>query len=307
MKRFTDYIHHFFIPRERNNYKAKALHTHMLSSYLLFFLAFGFFVSQINTTSNVLGYATDISVDKLFRLTNEEREKEGLQALTYNDQLAEAAGKKANDMFTQNYWAHYAPDGTTPWSFILGSGYKYEYAGENLAKNFLFSDGVVEAWMKSPTHRENIMRDEYREVGFAVANGVLNGEETTLVVQMFGTPLGGVPQVEASETKQAVEAAPAAAGKEVIAAPEKKTAPASQLENKLLVEESKIQPSYSKILFNGNILFIVFLIVAFLLDLFVAVKLNIIHMRIGGKTLIHILFLAFILTGLLIIANGKIL
>jgi hypothetical protein len=306
MKRFNHFIHHFFIPRERNNYKAKALHSHMLSSYLLFFIAFGFFVSQINLShDNVLGYATDISVDKLFRLTNEEREKEGLSQLKYNDQLAEAANKKANDMYTQNYWAHYAPDGSTPWSFILGSGYKYEYAGENLAKNFLFSDGVVEAWMKSPTHRENIMRDEYSEVGFAVVNGVLNGEETTLVVQMFGTPLGGVPQVQASEPDGDKAVAPAANGQQVIQTPEKKVIPAAQ--SKILVEDSKIQPSYSKVLYNGNLLFIVFLIVAFLLDLFVAVKLNIIHMRVGGKTLIHVLFLAFILTGLLIVANGKIL
>ncbi len=305
MKGLIDHIHHFFVPKHKNNYKAKALHIHMLASYMLFFLAFGFIVNQVQSLNNVLGYATDISVEKLYQLTNAEREKQGLAPLSYNDQLASAAQKKAEDMFAQNYWSHYAPDGTTPWSFILGSGYKYEYAGENLAKNFMFSDGVVEAWMKSPTHRENILRKEYNEIGFAIVNGVLNGEETTLVVQMFGTPLGGVSQVQAAEPQNPIQEA-------VIEKPETAQAKEPQYSvssnnNKILAEESASKPSYTRFLFNSNILFIVFLIVAFLLDLFVAVKLNIIHLRVGGKTLIHVMFLAFILTGLLLIAQGKIL
>ena len=40
--------------------------------------------------------------------------------------------------------------------------------------------------MASPTHMENVMRKDYKDIGFAVVNGVLAGEETTLVVQMFG-------------------------------------------------------------------------------------------------------------------------
>lgn len=307
MKKVYDYIHHFFIPRERNNYRAKALHVHMLASYLLFFLAFGFIVNQVNSTQgNVLGYATDITIEKLFQLTNEQRQTEGLSELSYNDTLAQAAEAKGNDMFSKNYWAHYAPDGTTPWSFILGAGYKYEYAGENLAKNFMFSDGVVEAWMNSPTHRENILRKEYSEVGFAVVNGMLNGEETTLVVQMFGTPLGGVSAVQAAEPQKEV-VVDTAKQKEPVKAVAQQNNTAPNVGTKILAEEVSSQPSWSKALFNGNVIFILFLIAAFLLDLFVAVKLNIIHLRVGGKTLIHVLFLSFILTGLLIVVQGKIL
>ncbi len=305
MKGLIDHIHHFFVPKHKNNYKAQALHIHMLASYMLFFLAFGFIVNQVQSLNNVLGYATDISVEKLYELTNAEREKEGLSPLSYNEKLAAAAQKKAEDMFAKNYWSHYAPDGTTPWSFILGSGYKYEYAGENLAKNFMFTDGVVDAWMKSPTHRENIMRKEYNEIGFAIANGVLNGEETTLVVQMFGTPLGGFSQVQAAEPQNPVQAV-AEEKPEVAKAQEPEYLIASN-NNKILAEEAAAQPSYTKFLFNSNVLFIAFLIAAFILDLFVAVKLNIIHLRVGGKTLFHVLFLSFILAGLLIVAQGKIL
>lgn len=305
--RASHHIHHFFLPKEKNNFKARVLHIRMLAAYMLFFLGTGLIISQVNVRNdNVLGYATDITVEKLLTLTNEERKKEGLEPLTFNDKLAVAASKKADDMFTQNYWAHYAPDGTTPWSFILGSGYKYEYAGENLAKNFLFSDGVVEAWMKSPTHRENLLRKEYKEVGFAVANGVLNGEETTLVVQMFGTPLDGITQAQGpKESAQVKQVEAAEINSDQTAVP--KYSVSSNGSAKILSEGAPSKPSFSKVIFNGNVMFIAFLIVAFLLDMFVAIKLNIIHLRVGGKTIIHIMFLGFVLIGILIIANGRIL
>ena len=60
------------------------------------------------------------------------------------------------------------------------------YAGENLAKGFRTAEGVHEAWMASPTHKENIMSPNYKDIGVAVVEGTLLGKETTLVVQMFG-------------------------------------------------------------------------------------------------------------------------
>ena len=104
-------------------------------------------------------------------------------------------------MFADNYWAHNSPKGKTPWSFIVNAGYHYTLAGENLAKNFDTSQGVVNAWMASSTHRDNIVKPGYTDIGFAVVNGVLNGEETTLVVQMFGA---GEEIAEAPKTKPVV-------------------------------------------------------------------------------------------------------
>jgi len=143
---------------------------------------------------DVLGYATDIYVDQLLAGTNGKRAQEGLQPLSINVRLSTAASLKAQNMFTENYWAHNSPTGKTPWSFITASGYRYTIAGENLAKNFTNSQGVIDAWMGSPTHRENIMKPGYHEIGFAVVNGTLNGEETTLVVQMFGSSSAPVAQ-----------------------------------------------------------------------------------------------------------------
>jgi len=159
MKNFFDFIRKLFVPKEENNFRSRALHTYFLTYYLVFALLLTVSFKRLNL-NNVLGFATDITVEKLFTLTNEQRQKKGLNNLSYNDKISNAAAKKANDMFAKNYWAHYGPDGESPWDFILDSGYKYEYAGENLAKNFLFSSGVINAWMNSPTHRENILKPE---------------------------------------------------------------------------------------------------------------------------------------------------
>jgi hypothetical protein len=105
--------------------------------------------------------------------------------------LEQAALKKAQDMFAKNYWAHYAPDGsTTPWKFILAAGYVYKYAGENLAKDFDTSTSVMSAWMASAGHRANIVSKNYKDIGMVAVSGTLSGEETTLVVQMLGSTLG---------------------------------------------------------------------------------------------------------------------
>ncbi|NMB91451.1 CAP domain-containing protein [candidate division WWE3 bacterium] len=136
----------------------------------------------------VLGYASNINVKDLLEYTNGKREEVGLSDLKLNSKLTLAAQEKAADMFKDGYWAHVAPDGAEPWDFILAQNYDYIYAGENLAKNFSTSKEVVEAWYKSPSHKSNLLGANYDEVGFAVVNGVLNGYETTLVVQMFGRP-----------------------------------------------------------------------------------------------------------------------
>lgn len=181
-------FHYFFVPHQGNNHRAKALHVDSLFAYLLFF-------SLVNLTfrigsgaiPSVLGFATNIYVQSLLDMTNQKRQDNGLTKLVYNEKLGAAAAKKAQDMFSNNYWAHFSPQGKSPWDFILSSGYTYTLAGENLAKNFNDSSSVVDAWMHSPSHKENLLKPGYQDVGFAVVNGTLNGEETTLVVQMFGS------------------------------------------------------------------------------------------------------------------------
>ena len=139
----------------------------------------------------VLGYSSTITQQKVAEKTNEERRKLGLSELTVNEVLAKAAEDKARDMFQAQYWSHYSPSGKSPWDFMKAEKYVYSVAGENLARDFLETDDMMKAWMNSPTHRENIVNPRYHDIGIAVVNGRLNGVETTLVVQMFGTQLNG--------------------------------------------------------------------------------------------------------------------
>ncbi len=191
-------LYHFFVPHHTNNHRSKALHINTLLVYVLAFAIFNYGLGFVHRQMpDVLGYATDIHVQQLLDGTNAQRAAAGLSPLTLNSELSVAAANKAQDMFAKDYWAHNSPAGQTPWDFISGAGYRYVLAGENLAKNFSTSQAVVDAWMASPSHRANIVKPNYKDIGFAVVNGKLNGEDTTLVVQMFGTSVDSLAEAPA--------------------------------------------------------------------------------------------------------------
>jgi len=173
-----------FLPKEN---RAPAIHKKALTLYILILAGFYVFLNFFKTAApGILGFASNIFVEDIVEATNAYRRENALSELNPDPALSEAAQKKAEDMFADGYWAHVAPDGTQPWFFITNSGYDYVYAGENLAKDFQKSDSVVVAWMESPTHRQNILNEKFKDIGVAVVNGTLDGYETTLVVQMFG-------------------------------------------------------------------------------------------------------------------------
>ena len=148
---------------------------------------------QVN---GVLAYATEISSQKLLETTNNQRNSNGKSNLSINDKLTAAAQSKANDMAKRNYWSHTTPDGKAPWVFVTDAGYTYQKAGENLAYGFDNSSDTVAGWMNSKSHRENLLDDAYKEVGFGyanVANFNKSGPET-VVVAMYGEPQTGSNQ-----------------------------------------------------------------------------------------------------------------
>lgn len=177
-----------FFPHKDTHQKAHLISWEGLVIYILIFILLQVSFSIISYTKpGVLGLNSNIDQKKLIELTNVERQGKGLSPFSENEALDKAAALKAQNMLQENYWAHFAPSGKTPWDFMLGSGYKFTFAGENLAKNFYKSEDVVKAWMDSPTHRDNLLNSKYKDIGIAVVDGVLNGQKTTLVVQMFGT------------------------------------------------------------------------------------------------------------------------
>jgi len=111
-------LRHLFIPHESNNQKAKVLHPGSLFLIVLGLVSFQFILSLANRSfPRVLGYAANISPEEVIRLTNQKRVENGLASLSENSKLSQAALAKGNDMLAKGYWAHFAPDGTSPWTF----------------------------------------------------------------------------------------------------------------------------------------------------------------------------------------------
>ena len=138
--------------------------------------------------TQVLGVSTKLDIDRIVSLLNLERAKVGVGPVTLEEKLNQAATAKAEHMFSDSYWAHVSPDGTQPWQFIQDTGYGYQSAGENLARDFADEQSLVAAWMASPTHRDNIINGNFSEVGLAVLDGQIAGEPVLLVVNFFAQP-----------------------------------------------------------------------------------------------------------------------
>lgn len=274
---------HLFIPQHTNNHRAKALHVDALLVYVLLFALFNLGIRAVhNVVPNVLGYATDINVQQLLAGTNDKRQETGLTPLTLNTTLSVAAANKAADMFAKNYWAHNSPTGTTPWDFVTGAGYRYTVSGENLAKNFSTSQAVVDAWMASPSHRANLLKSGYRDVGFAVVNGTLNGEETTLVVEMFGATPG-----------ELVAASPTPAPQPVVVPEE--------------AASVMIQPLFNIPTVSRDLVFafVGILMGILLVDAWVASRRHVV--RIAGHNIAHILFLSALFILISGVSRGRLL
>ncbi len=182
----------FFIPCKKNKYKPYLLGKTAIVIYSIFLILVNSFGSFLGIPQT---YASEITQTNIIYLANQSRSSGGLKTLSANTQLAAAALAKANNMFELQYWDHYGPNGETPWQFIRAAGYDYVYAGENLAKGFQTAEGVHEAWMASESHRANIMSSYYEDIGVAVVTGVLEGSQTILVVQMFGSRNVSTPVV----------------------------------------------------------------------------------------------------------------
>lgn len=144
----------------------------------------------LNSPRSVLNYATSVSAAALLQDTNAHRIQNNVGALALNNQLSQAAQVKANDMAARNYWEHATPEGKQPWQFMRDQGYRYVLAGENLAYGFDTSTATVAGWINSTSHRENLLKAGYRDVGFGIANAPnFQGHgPQTIIVAMYAAP-----------------------------------------------------------------------------------------------------------------------
>jgi uncharacterized protein YkwD len=110
-------------------------------------------------------------------LLNVERRRAGLPPLVENGLLDRSAERHSADMVARRFFEHVNPEGVPPESRMAAAGYTL-LPGATTGENIAWGDGglaspaaIVDSWMHSPEHRENILRPAFREVGIGVSLG----------------------------------------------------------------------------------------------------------------------------------------
>jgi uncharacterized protein YkwD len=131
--------------------------------------------------------ASEITVKSVVDEMNARRSEAGLPALRADERLTDAADDRMRDMEERSYWAHVSPEGRRPFEWLRPRGYDFYYAGENLAAGFETTRLLVDSWMESKGHRENIMSPIYQDCGVAILDGSTVKRATgRSVVVLFG-------------------------------------------------------------------------------------------------------------------------
>lgn len=306
---------HLFHPQESNNHRPRIIHPAGLAVLVGIFLLINTSLGLVKVWGRVgqvvLGYMSSITAEDIVAKTNAERLTQGLPTLTVNSELTQAATLKAQNMFNDQYWAHTSPSGTTPWVFIKDAGYNYSVAGENLARDFADTSSVVRAWMTSPTHRANIVSDKYQDIGVAVVEGSLDGVETTLVVQMFGTRTSALAQTSPTAVQTPNAPLPQTVEKLTLPQPETKGM-FSQAIATTQTGLSSVGRNVNKIVVSPLLLtqavataIVVLLVLVLAYDALLAYRRR--TVRLVGKNWAHLGFFAVILTLIYAITQGTVL
>ncbi|WP_370871947.1 SafA/ExsA family spore coat assembly protein [Alkalibacillus filiformis] len=120
--------------------------------------------------------------DEVIRITNEMRQQHGLQPLKSDWQLSRVARYKSRDMRDQNYFSHQSPTYGSPFDMIEQFNVSYRRAAENIAAGQQSPRSVVDSWMNSQGHRENMLDPNMTHIGVGYAEG---GQYRHYWTQMF--------------------------------------------------------------------------------------------------------------------------
>lgn len=120
-----------------------------------------------SVTLNITVNSTEDNKEKylndVFELVNKEREAEGLNALALDETLCKAADVRAKELGTK--FSHDRPDGSSCFTILKEYNIAYYHAGENIAQGQSNSSSVMDNWMSSTGHRENILNENYTRIG----------------------------------------------------------------------------------------------------------------------------------------------
>ena len=131
-------------------------------------------------------------INRVVNAINSERTEAGLDALKIDSQLSQAAQSHSDSMARNDFFSHYGIDGSSPFSRMQNAGYSYSVAAENIAAGFQTPEAVVNAWMGSAGHRNNILNPNVTEIGIGyeyLGNDTGNVNYNHYWTTTFGNPL----------------------------------------------------------------------------------------------------------------------
>ena len=107
--------------------------------------------------------------------------------LALSGTLANVAFGHAVDMAEHDYFEHRDLNGQSPADRVRAVGYREKLVGENIAYGPKSVEEVVQGWLDSPGHCENIMDPRFAEMGIAFEAG-RSGRHGLYWVQVFAEP-----------------------------------------------------------------------------------------------------------------------
>jgi uncharacterized protein YkwD len=123
--------------------------------------------------------ASSSDARELFQLLNHERVKRGLRPLRHSNALDDSARWQSRDMVARGYFDHQRPGGPSLTQRIRRTGYLSGARSWAIGENIAWGEGslstpqsIMRSWMKSPGHRENILRRRFEHVGIGLAQGI---------------------------------------------------------------------------------------------------------------------------------------
>ncbi len=128
---------------------------------------------------------------RILELVNHERKQEGLDPLSIDEQLDQAAHFHNDQMVLADQMSHQLPGEPGLGERVTATGYNWSTVAENVAAGYTTPEAVVEGWMNSPGHRDNILNPKFTHIGigyeYAPDNNHAFEDFDVYWTQVFGT------------------------------------------------------------------------------------------------------------------------
>lgn len=143
----------------------RMLHRSLISLAVLLLLLF--------SVSGVSALSIDAEEAEVFALVNQQRQKQRLPGLAWDESAARIARAYSRRMAREGFFDHYDPEGNSIMERADRSGLKHwSRIGENLFvcdPMIRFEPFAIRGWLRSPTHRQNMLDAGWTATGVGVA------------------------------------------------------------------------------------------------------------------------------------------